>query len=108
MLPFLKDVYPSGRYVIIKEAADGVFSFLHKLLHEHQETFDPSKAVLIPKCWNTKYLIIQILGNRKQICPQQVLCQGKGFNISTKSISKRLRPNFPYLSFLFKFSVLIA
>ncbi|XP_034302989.2 steroid 17-alpha-hydroxylase/17,20 lyase isoform X1 [Magallana gigas] len=42
MLPFLKDVYPSGRYVIIKEAADRVFSFLHKLLHEHQETFDPN------------------------------------------------------------------
>nr|XP_034303048.1 steroid 17-alpha-hydroxylase/17,20 lyase-like isoform X2 [Crassostrea gigas] len=42
MLPFLKDVYPSGRYVIIKEAADRVFSFLHKLLHEHQETFDPT------------------------------------------------------------------
>ncbi|XP_052674496.1 steroid 17-alpha-hydroxylase/17,20 lyase-like [Crassostrea angulata] len=42
LLPFLKDVYPSRRYVIIKEAVDRAFSFMYKLLHEHQETFDPN------------------------------------------------------------------
>uniref|UniRef100_K1Q054 Steroid 17-alpha-hydroxylase/17,20 lyase n=1 Tax=Magallana gigas TaxID=29159 RepID=K1Q054_MAGGI len=41
-LPFLKDVYPSKRYIIIKEAADRVFSFLNRLLQKHQETFDPN------------------------------------------------------------------
>nr|XP_034329009.1 steroid 17-alpha-hydroxylase/17,20 lyase isoform X2 [Crassostrea gigas] len=42
LLPFLKDVYPSKRYIIIKEAADRVFSFLNRLLQKHQETFDPN------------------------------------------------------------------
>ncbi|XP_055995738.1 steroid 17-alpha-hydroxylase/17,20 lyase-like [Ostrea edulis] len=40
LLPFLKDVYPSKRYTIIKKAVDKAFDFLYRKLEEHKETFD--------------------------------------------------------------------
>jgi hypothetical protein len=42
LLPFLKDIYPSRRYTIIKTAVDKVFDFLRSKLEEHKETFDSS------------------------------------------------------------------
>ncbi|XP_062587481.1 steroid 17-alpha-hydroxylase/17,20 lyase-like [Saccostrea cucullata] len=41
LLPFLKDVCPSERYLTIKKAADVVFGSFYKKLDEHRNTFDP-------------------------------------------------------------------
>ena len=45
MLPFLKDVFPSKRYLAIKGVLDRAYPFIYKLLREHKETFDPSKLI---------------------------------------------------------------
>ncbi|XP_022334283.2 steroid 17-alpha-hydroxylase/17,20 lyase-like [Crassostrea virginica] len=43
MLPFLKDVFPSKRYLAIKGVLDRAYPFIYKLLREHKETFDPNR-----------------------------------------------------------------